>query len=806
MRTQQKLQIEAIVAKYENLAAQTPVAKAAQEELSSDFFRAMGSDVDFNVTLYSEQLLARIYKLRAGDKAEGRVLKDYPDVDKYYSKGILSEQEEQYLVEHFAVFTEYMFEHIQSHELGVVFNTPDEWSRLVPYLLEKQDGKLLIPASDKGKEFAGLGTCDVTVGIGYAGAAIQALAQGDTIHYKDVDGSLSEMEDALSKSLEGSSDVSAASAFLSDVPSGTFDAAIFGVQEFSDGISTIQPLLCYTAIRRLVKEGGEILMSLSRAQLLNKDCEPLRQFIISSKELQEAIQLPSGSILFHLSKKVNKTFVMAKALEKKAKMWGNVVDAEAFHEDVLLANTPEGEAQNICRRFSYDSLKEDMLLPAYYLDFPTEGAFVSEVADGPSEKVSSDDCSSEEVAVTLNELTDIFSGSEFCVSDLPLLNKNRFRHYWRVESPCVVFAASGQDIAVGYTKEHASILVPATLHVLIPKEGISAEYLASCLFRGSLRDQVLALVYGEGLSAKLPKGWETWVRIKSHTKEEQSAIVNEALQRDFARQKVINEEQSQAFIRSMHLRKHALSQNVAAFSSMFHTLERCMKDHYGNLKNEFKLSPVSDMTVEEAMSFLHENIGIIAERVAHLTDEQNWGDSENIEPQKFIEDYEKEHTDSRFEFQHMWEVFEPNCFHKDVVDPNTGKVLFKKGESMNLAWFPQKALTQVFDDIIANAVSHGFTDKNRTDFTVRFRWTIDGLKMHIDVSNNGSPIPADVDTRRILDYGYSSSLNKNGHGGLGGGEIAELMHKFGGDVKVISTPKENFTVTYRLSLPVASLC
>lgn len=86
-------------------------------------------------------------------------------------------------------------------------------------------------------------------------------------------------------------------------------------------------------------------------------------------------RLPSGSILFHLSKKVNKTFVMAKALEKKAKMWGNVVDAEAFHEDVLLANTPEGEAQNICRRFSYDSLKEDMLLPAYYLDFPTEGAF-----------------------------------------------------------------------------------------------------------------------------------------------------------------------------------------------------------------------------------------------------------------------------------------------------------------------------------------------------------------------------------------------------------------------------------------------
>lgn len=805
MRTQQKLQIEAIVAKYENLAAKTPAAKSAQEELSSNIFAKYGGDVDLNVTLYSEQLLARIYKLRAGDKAEDRVLKEYPDVEKYYFKELLSNQEEQYLVEHFADFVECIFDHIHILDVSFTFDAPDEWSSLVPYLLEKQTGKILIPASDNGKEFAGLGTCDVTVGIGYAGAAIQALAQGDTIHYKDVDGSLSEMEDALSKSLEGSSDVSAASAFLSDEPSGTFDAAIFGAQEFSDGISTIQPLLCYTAIRRLVKEGGEILMSLSRAQLLNKDCEPLRQFIISSKELQEAIQLPSGNVLLHLTKKPNKTFVMVKALKSIATERGNVVDAEAFHKDVRMADTPEGEARNICRRFAYEDLNGDMLMPTYYLDFPTDGLLVCDIADRPATKVNSDECTAEEKVVTLNELVDVFSDSEFTVANLPRVNKDRFRHYWRVEGPCVVFAASGNDIAVGYTQEQVSILVPANLHVLIPKGDVSTEYLACSLFSGSLRNQVLSLVYGVGRSSKLPKGWETLIRIPNKTKNEQSAFVSDIRQCDFDRQKVTNEEQSQAFIRSMHLRKHALSQNVAAFDSMFRILERCMKDHYGTLKNDFKVSPVSDMTVEDAMVFLHKNIGTIAERVAHLTDEQNWGKSEDIEPQQFIEDYEKEHTDSRFKFQHMWENFEQNSFHKDVVDQQTGKVLFKEGESMNLAWFPQKALTQVFDDIIANAVSHGFTDKNRTDFTVRFRWTIDGLKMHIDVSNNGSPIPADVDTRRILDYGYSSSLNKNGHGGLGGGEIAELMHKFGGDVKVISTPKENFTVTYRLSLPVASL-
>ena len=66
-------------------------------------------------------------------------------------------------------------------------------------------------------------------------------------------------------------------------------------------------------------------------------------------------------------------------------------------------------------------------------------------------------------------------------------------------------------------------------------------------------------------------------------------------------------------------------------------------------------------------------------------------------------------------------------------------------------------------------------------------------------------MPADINTDLVMEYGYSTALNERGHGGIGGGEIAEIMRRFGGDVSVISSPGRLFTVTYVLRMPLASL-
>ena len=211
------------------------------------------------------------------------------------------------------------------------------------------------------------------------------------------------------------------------------------------------------------------------------------------------------------------------------------------------------------------------------------------------------------------------------------------------------------------------------------------------------------------------------------------------------------------------------------------------------------------MTVGEAMETLRSRLRTICDRVAKLSDEQDWGKCEIIEPQTFIEEYEREHQDSKFRFKHLWEDFETNCFTKDVFDKKTGKLLFHKGESVNAAWFPKRALQQVLDNIVANACAHGFTDTTYQDNVIQTNWTTDWLNLIIEVANNGAPMPSDVDSDLVLEYGYSSALNQNGHGGIGVGEIAEIMRKYGGDVKIVSTPEKKFTVTYVLKMPLASL-
>ena len=457
------------------------------------------------------------------------------------------------------------------------------------------------------------------------------------------------------------------------------------------------------------------------------------------------------------------------------------------------------------RRYSYDKINEDILLPAYYLRLPNTGTPLSKIVTVAEELVLSDECDPSEKVVTVNHLSNVFTKGAFKVEDLTNLNSDRMRRYYRVEGPAVIMAVSEQNIAIGYTTDSSSFLVPRNLYALKPQLGIDVKYLACMLFSKSVREQLTRLVYGKGISARLASHWSDYTLFVIHPEQEQQAIVQNAILEDYATQEHSMVLQEKGFKHAIRLRKHALSQNISAFDSLFRSLEHCMSEHKGELKASEQLSPVSPITVADAMGILHSNLQVISERVNHLTDDQDWGACEAIEPQQFIEDYEKHHTGTEFRFDHLWDDFEINYFEKDVFDKKTGKLVFHKGESMNTAWFPKRALQQVFDNIISNAREHGFTDKSRQDYVIQTSWTTDGLNMLIKIANNGTALPSDINTDLVLEYGYTTALNQQGHAGIGGGEMAEIMHKFGGDIRVVSTPDKRFTVTYVLTMPLASI-
>lgn len=391
------------------------------------------------------------------------------------------------------------------------------------------------------------------------------------------------------------------------------------------------------------------------------------------------------------------------------------------------------------------------------------------------------------------------------MDELPLLKTDRIRRYYRVNGPAVIIAVSNKEIAIGYTTDVTTFLVPKNLFVLKPTAQVDVRFLASQMLSRSVKDQIVRLVYDSGHNATLTNSWRDLVRLEIPNIEQQQKQVQDIAFKDFALQEQYVEMRENGFRHSIRLRKHALSQNISAFDSLFSSLLYCMQEHNGRLNSKDRLSSVSTMTVGEAMEIMRLRLRTICNRVANLSDEQDWGKCEIIEPQMFIEEYERTHHDSKFKFEHLWEEFETNSFTKDVFDKKTGKLLFHKGESMNAAWFPKKALQQVFDNIVANACAHGFTDSARKDYVIQTSWTTDGLSLLIEIANNGTPMPSGINSDLIMEYGYSSALNQKGHGGIGGGEIAEIMRKYGGEVKILSTPEKNFTVTYVLKMPLASL-
>lgn len=777
MSTQKYIQVEAIVAKYENLASETETVKKTLSAFTDFFIPA-----DFQRLSYVEQLVGYVYQLSAGRQANEHVVKEYKEYTRYYISGLISETEEAFLVDNFDILLDYAFEHLNViATLGLDFAEPKEWSSLVPYLLENKKGRIFIPNSNNGREFVGLDQCDLVVASGFANAAMRAYASGQNIEqYKD------------SKSKEG---------LWSDLADGMFDAVLVELSSFSN----ISIEDTFAACNRIVKNGGEILFCMSKKNVLSEDTTFLHQYIKEQKTLQEIIQLPSGNILFHFVKMSHDTIVMCDATALTQKANEKAIDVTAFQKEIEMSGMPEREKNTIIRRFSYDSLNADILLPSYYLSLPKSGTLIGEITETITASIISDECQKEDHVVTINHLSNVFSKGRFNVDGLPLLKTDRIRRYYRVNGPAVIIAVSNKEIAIGYTTDVTTFLVPKNLFVLKPTAQVDVRFLASQMLSRSVKDQMVRLVYDSGHNATLTNSWRDLVRLEIPNIEQQQKQVQDIAFKDFALQEQYVEMRENGFRHSIRLRKHALSQNISAFDSLFSSLLYCMQEHNGRLNSKDRLSSVSTMTVGEAMEIMRLRLRTICNRVANLSDEQDWGKCEIIEPQMFIEEYERTHHDSKFKFEHLWEEFETNSFTKDVFDKKTGKLLFHKGESMNAALFPKKALQQVFDNIVANACAHGFTDSARKDYVIQTSWTTDGLSLLIEIANNGTPMPSGINSDLIMEYGYSSALNQKGHGGIGGGEIAEIMRKYGGEVKILSTPEKNFTVTYVLKMPLASL-
>ena len=176
----------------------------------------------------------------------------------------------------------------------------------------------------------------------------------------------------------------------------------------------------------------------------------------------------------------------------------------------------------------------------------------------------------------------------------------------------------------------------------------------------------------------------------------------------------------------------------------------------------------------------------------------DWGKDVEINPYKFINDYIASHSTPAVR---MVNVGNDNSVDYPEIDDETGYVKYVHTDAADIFYAPFRLLERIFNNIVANAIAHGFT-ADSTNNEIRFDWKEEDGEIVITIANNGRPLKDGVSGEDVLMSGFTTALNEDAsdgtlHSGQGGFEIKLLMEGLG-TVEVISQPDAEFPVIYKL--------
>ena len=477
---------------------------------------------------------------------------------------------------------------------------------------------------------------------------------------------------------------------------------------------------------------------------------------------------------------------------------------------------------------SYDDVDMDMLWPGYYYNKRQANTIpLSELVELYVPKVESSEKGATVTHFVLSRsLEDDFMNS--CLSDADLYMAEKAMKRLRIEkteeaktenfsysdedfvrmentliermrrippctAPCVLLSSLSR---IGYVQNVPAdgICVSPLLYCLKTKQDVSAQYVAALLCDDDIKLQIRRTcedVLGN-LDYVLDK-----IYVPNHTPIERERYVTSVVMSAYDNLKKEKEQDLTNYTTGIRLRKHALSQSLSSVSSLFDTLNTLRKRNFGTLDDTDVVS-VKGFTVADIFERLEKWLPEVMETVDHLADiDYSFGKIESINPETFIEGYISSHDNEWMNFSASVNWIRGNNIAREDKKMN-GNVIIKKGNPINILYFPKDALYRILDNIVSNAKEYAFTDEGREDYDLHFSWRMNGTDLVIEIANNGTPIPEDRDVKSLLEYGVSSNLHSRGHNGIGCHEIKGIMNRYNGDFEIVSKPQDKYTVRYLL--------
>ena len=573
----------------------------------------------------------------------------------------------------------------------------------------------------------------------------------------------------------------------------------FGLQ----GEGSVENLI--TGLFSLLEENGQLIMVTPLGWLASKKASKTRDFLIRGRNIESVLQLPSKlfsdtnipTAIISITKNSNKYIKLVDATNafiyetnKQYKLKTEVIERTISSQNKILDSIQI--ASYHYRDFEYTDY---ILLPSIFFMGVSSGKSLYDCISVIKGKRT---ITNDAEIITLKSLSGNYPRETAKSIPYKELNINLGSSLVEVVNNSILLSILPDRILIGYVDiVKKNIYAAPNVMVLSPHEQIlSKSFIMAYLLSKEVQRQLIKLRIGSSVI------YDELLKYVVLPHKKTSELVNEIIsscQEAIKNEITSSQETLNHYMQSVRMRKHAITQTVSSVSARFNALDNCRITNNGILHDNDTINPLTEITVQDSFVYLKNSFQEINDAIMHIADiEWNWSRPQDIDLVSFIRSYIFENVSHEFEYINN---VDGNEAVDNILDAD-GNITIEKGSPLFLIHFPEDALRYVFKNIISNARAYGFASQKKKTNKVKFDWYIEGENVILEISNNGEPLSLDDDKiHYIFMYGYSTSLNKDGHSGQGGAEIYQIMNLYGAKVNIISTPNEEYTVTYQLIFP-----
>lgn len=261
----------------------------------------------------------------------------------------------------------------------------------------------------------------------------------------------------------------------------------------------------------------------------------------------------------------------------------------------------------------------------------------------------------------------------------------------------------------------------------------------------------------------------------------------EALLLEIKRLEAQYEERLNDFMLGQRQRKHAVQQVLNEILPSVELVQNFALNNDG-FSGTTVISKRSGKTMNDYLLSLKEQVQKVVDMVDLFTTQEAFGIPEEVDLYSFLDNYRaSKNTNEKYQA----------VYQREQEDLEEGEE-----SSQFLVQISRRDLTQMLDNLVANAVKHGFVDETRRDYQIEFKAFRDysGAKPMavIRVVNNGAPASASIPLDKVFTWGIGQGT------GIGCWQVKSIAEHFGGSVAYneLTDDPDGFVCEFSICLPL----